>query len=195
MKRAKSLPGKPPKWSVCQNAHLSNFWVNMMFPFSVIRSTMRIYPFYETSRHLRYELFDYPEQNRMFAHFAVAVRWNFDHRRDQEWIRQNLAGLDCRQKSRISRNRKNSSAEYVDEGEASAMALCLEQTGNVLLIIDERKGRTIAQALGIKIIGTIGILIKAEETGIIVNLSEIIERLEQTDFRLSPKLKQQLLKN
>ncbi len=75
------------------------------------------------------------------------------------------------------------------------MALCLEQTGNVLLIIDERKGRTIAQALGIKIIGTIGILIKAEETGIIVNLSEIIERLEQTDFRLSPKLKQQLLKN
>ncbi len=81
----------------------------------------------------------------------------------------------------------------VDEGEASAMALCLEQTEDVLLIIDERKGRIIAQELGIKIIGTIGILIKAEEKGLFTNLSEIIERLEQTDFRLSPKLKQQLL--
>lgn len=81
----------------------------------------------------------------------------------------------------------------VDEGEASAMALYLEQTEDALLIIDERKGRIIAQELGIKIIGTIGILIKAEEKGIVTNFSEIIECLEQTDFRLSPKLKSQLL--
>lgn len=81
----------------------------------------------------------------------------------------------------------------VDEGEASAMALYLEQTEEALLIIDERKGRIIAQELGIKIIGTIGILIKAEENGILANLSEIVEKLEQTDFRLSSKLKQQLL--
>ncbi len=81
----------------------------------------------------------------------------------------------------------------VDEGEASAMALYLEQTENALLVIDERKGRIIAKDLGIKIIGTIGIILKATETGIITNLSRIIERLEQTDFRLAPKLKQQLL--
>lgn len=81
----------------------------------------------------------------------------------------------------------------VDEGEASAMALYLEQTEDALLIIDERKGRLIAQDLGIKIIGTIGIILKAKEKGIITNLSETIELLEQTDFRLSPKLKQQLL--
>ncbi len=81
----------------------------------------------------------------------------------------------------------------VDEGEASAMALYLEQTEAALLVIDERKGRLVAKDLGIKIIGTIGIILKAKETGIIPNLSEIIEQLEQTDFRLSPKLKQQLL--
>jgi predicted nucleic acid-binding protein len=81
----------------------------------------------------------------------------------------------------------------VDEGEASAMALYLEQTEQSLLIIDERKGRIIAKDLGIKIIGTIGIILKATELGFIKNLSEIIEKLEQTDFRLSPKLKQQLL--
>ncbi len=81
----------------------------------------------------------------------------------------------------------------VDEGEASSMALYLEQTEDALLIIDERKGRIIAKDLGIKLIGTIGIIIKAKEKGIITNLSEVTERLEQTDFRLSPKLKQQLL--
>lgn len=81
----------------------------------------------------------------------------------------------------------------VDESEASSMALYLEQTEDALLIIDERKGRIIAKDLGIKLIGTIGIIIKAKEKGIITNLSEVTERLEQTDFRLSPKLKQQLL--
>jgi predicted nucleic acid-binding protein len=81
----------------------------------------------------------------------------------------------------------------VDEGEASAMALYLEQTEDALLIIDERKGRLIAKDLGIKIIGTIGIILKAAELGFINNLTEIIEKLEQAEFRLSPKLKQQLL--
>ncbi len=81
----------------------------------------------------------------------------------------------------------------IDEGEASAVALYLEQSDDALLIIDERKGRIIAKDLGIKIIGTIGVILKAKEIGIISNLSEIIERLEVTDFRLSPKLKQQLL--
>ena len=81
----------------------------------------------------------------------------------------------------------------VDKGEASAMALYLEQIEDALLVIDERKGRLVAKNLGIKIIGTIGIILKAKEAGIIPNLSVIIEQLEQTDFRLSPKLKQQML--
>ena len=81
----------------------------------------------------------------------------------------------------------------IDEGEASAMALYLEQSEDALLVIDERKGRVIARNLGIKIIGTIGVILKAKETGIISNLSQVIEQLEVTDFRLSPKLKQQLI--
>lgn len=81
----------------------------------------------------------------------------------------------------------------VDEGEASAMALYLEQTEEALLVIDERKGRLIAKDLGIKIIGTLGILIKAKQSGLIADLQKVIDLLEQTDFRLSPILKQQLL--
>ena len=80
----------------------------------------------------------------------------------------------------------------LDRGEASSMALCLEQD-NALLIIDERKGRKIAQELGIHILGTIGIILLAKKAGIITNLENIIEQLENTDFRLSPVLKAQLL--
>ncbi len=80
----------------------------------------------------------------------------------------------------------------LDIGEASSMALCLEQE-NALLIIDERKGRKIAQELGLQIIGTIGIILLAEKAGIITHLKDIIEQLENTDFRISPILKSQLL--
>lgn len=81
----------------------------------------------------------------------------------------------------------------VDEGEASAMALYLEQTEETLLVIDERKGRLIAKDLGIKIIGTLGILLKARQVGLIDDIQNVINLLEKTDFRLSPILKQQLL--
>ena len=54
----------------------------------------------------------------------------------------------------------------LDKGEASAIALCLEKAGS-LLIIDEKKGRRIAQDLGLKIVGTLGIILKAKEKGLI----------------------------
>ena len=43
--------------------------------------------------------------------------------------------------------------EQLDEGEASAIILALELE-NASLIIDEKKGRKVAQKLGLKIIGT-----------------------------------------
>ena len=44
----------------------------------------------------------------------------------------------------------------VDEGEAEAIALALEK--NVLLIIDDLKGRKTARRLGLRVIGTLGLL-------------------------------------
>jgi len=50
-------------------------------------------------------------------------------------------------------------AEELGKGEASSIALALELE-ECLLIIDERKGRKIAEDLGIDTIGSLGILIK-----------------------------------
>lgn len=82
----------------------------------------------------------------------------------------------------------------IDKGEASAIALYFQLSDDGLLIIDERKGRMVATDLGIKIIGTIGIIKKAAELGIIKDLPKIIQDLKSTNFRISSSLEIELLK-
>jgi predicted nucleic acid-binding protein len=76
---------------------------------------------------------------------------------------------------------------FLDPGEASAIALALEKE-DCLLIMDESKGRREAQLLKLNVTGTIGILITAKEKGIIESISNVIDKINQTDFRISEAL-------
>jgi len=49
----------------------------------------------------------------------------------------------------------------LDEGESGAIVLALE-VNSELLLIDDYDGREIARALGLKVTGTIGVLLKAK---------------------------------
>ena len=80
----------------------------------------------------------------------------------------------------------------LDDGEASAIALGLENDDS-LLLIDERKGRKIASDLGMKIIGTLGVLIKAKELRIIESLTEEINKLKKVDFWISEKITKNII--
>ena len=75
----------------------------------------------------------------------------------------------------------------LDQGEASAIALGLENT-NSLLLLDEKKGRRIALELGLKLIGTLGIIIRAKESGKINSISKEIEKLQAVNYRISDSL-------
>lgn len=81
----------------------------------------------------------------------------------------------------------------LDLGESSAIALALENQ-NSLLIIDEKKGRKIAKAMGIDVTGTLGILVKAKNKGIIEKVSPVLDKLEASNFRISPTLRALIIK-
>lgn len=79
-------------------------------------------------------------------------------------------------------------------GESEALSLALELRAS-LLILDERPARRLAGALGIPIMGTLGLLLKAKNLGFIPELKPQLEALLQHDFRVSPTLYAQVLKS
>jgi predicted nucleic acid-binding protein len=81
----------------------------------------------------------------------------------------------------------------LDKGESSAIALALEMK-NSLLILDDIKARKVAAQLGLSFTGTLGIIIKAKLQGIITSVIPILNKIKQTDFRLTSEIEIQVLK-
>lgn len=81
----------------------------------------------------------------------------------------------------------------IDKGESSAIALALE-TPDSIVILDDYKARKIAERLGVTLTGTIGVIIKAKLGGIIPSIKPLLEKIKQTDFRLSAEIERQALK-
>ncbi len=80
----------------------------------------------------------------------------------------------------------------LDSGEASAISLALKHTG-CRIILDERKGRLVAKRLHLKVTGTVGLIVKAKETGLIKSGKTVLTQLEAHGFWLSEKLRVQIL--
>lgn len=83
--------------------------------------------------------------------------------------------------------------ENLGKGEASSITLALE-IEDCLLIIDDRKGRKVAKELKIDIIGSLGLLIKAKEKRVIKSVKEILDLIDQTNFRISGSIKKKVLR-
>lgn len=92
----------------------------------------------------------------------------------------------------VDRSKQQLLEMQIDKGESSAIALALENP-NSTLIIDDYKARKIAEKLGIPFTGTIGVIIKAKLLGILPSIKPLLERIKQTDFRLSADLELQAL--
>ena len=74
----------------------------------------------------------------------------------------------------------------LDEGEAASIRLALASGPQALLLIDERAGRAVAQALGLKLAGTAAVIGLARQTGLIPSAREVFAQLHASDFRIAP---------
>jgi uncharacterized protein len=76
----------------------------------------------------------------------------------------------------------------LDAGESAAIALSLELKPD-FLAIDEKKGRELAESIGIPVIGLIGILVVAKKLKLVERVKPILDELrEKAGFRISQKL-------
>jgi predicted nucleic acid-binding protein len=81
----------------------------------------------------------------------------------------------------------------IDKGEASSIALALETADNTV-ILDDWKARKLAERLGLSVTGTLGVIIRAKNTGLKHSIKPYFEKIRETNFRISEELEQIALK-
>jgi len=83
-------------------------------------------------------------------------------------------------------------AAGLDLGESEAIVLA-DSLPDSLLLMDERKGRQIALSMGIRITGTLGILIQAKKVGLVSHVKPLLDALINANIRIGDNLYRSIL--
>jgi len=102
---------------------------------------------------------------------------------EASWIRV----LDARQAT------TDAFALLVDQGEAEALALAQEYPTS-LLVIDDLRARRVATELGMRFMGTLGILNLAKNAGLLSSLGAEIDKLRRAGFYIAEALANEFLR-
>lgn len=76
----------------------------------------------------------------------------------------------------------------LDEGERTALALSLASGPDCDVLIDERRGRAAAEQAGLHVLGTLGLLVRARQLGLIGPVRPLADRLLSSGYHLGRTL-------
>lgn len=77
-------------------------------------------------------------------------------------------------------------------GEVAAIGLCLELQAE-LLLCDDLEARRIAAAQGIRVVGTLGLLVRGKRAGRLDAVRPIVDAMVTMGLRVSPDLVEEIL--
>lgn len=83
-------------------------------------------------------------------------------------------------------------ARLLDAGEAAAIVLCHE-LGADLLLCDDLQARRVAAAQGIRVVGTLGLLVRGKRAGLLDAVAPILNEMLAHGMRVSPELVEETL--
>jgi hypothetical protein len=78
-------------------------------------------------------------------------------------------------------------------GEAEVIALAAETVAD-LALIDESRGRKVARSRGLRVAGTLAVLLRAKRRGLISVVRDEVDRLLETGFWLDDELRDAVLR-
>ena len=93
---------------------------------------------------------------------------------------------------RITSNPRELS-QFWNLGAGETEAVLLAQELNLPLLMDDRDGRRTAEAAGIAVTGSAGVLVLAKESGHIAEVQPILDQLLAANLRLAPSVAQKVL--
>lgn len=78
-------------------------------------------------------------------------------------------------------------------GESQVLLLALERP-DAIVVLDDGLARQIAEALDLRLTGTLGLLLDAKRAGIVPAVTPLLDQLQDLRFRLAPQTRSAVLK-
>lgn len=115
------------------------------------------------------------------------VQFELSHPSAPEPVRKWLAAKPAWLSVKVADEPDVELSAWLDRGEAEAITLAVETRPDFLLM-DERKGRRLAEERGLAVIGALGVLLEASRRGLVGQPMHVLDQLKAAGFRVSSRL-------
>lgn len=104
--------------------------------------------------------------------------------RDKDWI--HICKITDKSQKRMYQAKLHS-------GEVEVMILAQEIPAADLVILDDNAAKKTAKFLGLKVTGTLGVLLKAKKLGFLNNITHLLDQMVHNGFYITPEIKKLVL--